>query len=145
MQDDSWWEGRQGNESVENGLGHRIYSCSFTNRFQWLKIGKLIFVPESHIIPTKKQQAGEVYNVGGGRHASCSILEAISMCEQITGKRLNHTYEEANRNGDHISYISDVSKFKRHFPEWNYTYDLKQILSEIYLNITLRHEHIENY
>jgi CDP-paratose 2-epimerase len=83
-------------------------------------------------------RAGEVYNVGGGRHANCSILEAISMCDQITGNRLNYTYEEANRNGDHIWYISDVSKFKRHFPEWNYTYDLKQILTEIYLNMTQR-------
>lgn len=83
-------------------------------------------------------RAGEVYNVGGGRHASCSILEAILMCEQITGNRLNYTYVEANRSGDHIWYISDVSKFKRHYPEWNYTYDLKKTLSEIYSNMTWR-------
>lgn len=81
---------------------------------------------------------GEVYNVGGGRHSNCSILEAISICEQITGNRLSYTYEEENRNGDHMRYISDVSKFKRHFPQWNYTYDLKQTLSEIYLNMMQR-------
>ena len=83
-------------------------------------------------------RAGEVYNVGGGRHNSCSILEAILMCEQITGYRLNYTYVEANRSGDHIWYISDVSKFKRHYPEWNHTYDLQEILSEIYSNMTQR-------
>jgi len=81
---------------------------------------------------------GEVYNVGGGQNANCSVLEAIKLCEEITGNILNYEYDNRNRDADHIWYISDVSKFKRHYPQWNYTYDLKQILTEIYLSMTQR-------
>jgi CDP-paratose 2-epimerase len=77
---------------------------------------------------------GEVYNMGGSRHSHCSMLEAIAFCEDITGKKMNVSYQETNRIGDHIWYISDVSKFKNHYPEWNYTYGLKEILTEIFNN-----------
>jgi CDP-paratose 2-epimerase len=75
--------------------------------------------------------AGEVYNAGGGRHSNCSMLEAIVLCEQITGKKMNYLYSEDNRIGDHIWWISDVSKFKTHYPGWNWKYDLTDILIQI--------------
>lgn len=57
-------------------------------------------------------RVGEVYNIGGSRHANCSVLEAIRLCEQIAAKKLNWSYSEANRSGDHIWWISDVRKFQ---------------------------------
>jgi len=77
-------------------------------------------------------RAGEVYNLGGGRHSNCSMLEAIQMCEEISGKKLEWTYKEENRIGDHIWWISDVSKFQEHYPEWKYQYDLRTTLEEIH-------------
>lgn len=77
-------------------------------------------------------RAGEVYNIGGSRFSNCSMLEAIALCEEITGNRMNTEYVEANRVGDHIWWISDVSKFQRHFPEWRYTRDVRGILEEIF-------------
>lgn len=76
-------------------------------------------------------RCGEVYNAGGGRHSNCSMLEAISLCEEITGKKMNYIYTEDNRIGDHIWWISDVSKFKKHYPGWNWKYGLKDILVQI--------------
>ena len=75
---------------------------------------------------------GEVYNAGGSRHSNCSMKEAIFMCEKITGNKMNYSYAEDNRIGDHIWYISDVSKFKKHYPNWNYNYNLNDILEQIY-------------
>jgi CDP-paratose 2-epimerase len=75
---------------------------------------------------------GEVYNMGGGRLSNCSMLEAIRLCEEITGRPLRWTYAEANRTGDHIWYVSDVSKFASHYPEWRLTYDVPRICREIY-------------
>jgi len=77
-------------------------------------------------------RSGEIYNTGGARHSNCSILEAIQMCEEITGNRMNYTYSDTNRIGDHIWYISDIRKFKSHYPEWKFEYDLHDILSQIY-------------
>jgi CDP-paratose 2-epimerase len=74
----------------------------------------------------------EVYNIGGGRFSCCSMLEAIELCEKITDKKLDWTYEEANRIGDHIWWISDVRKFKSHYPGWDLTYDVRDILTEIF-------------
>ena len=75
---------------------------------------------------------GEVYNAGGGRHANCSMLEAIVHCERLTGKKLDYTYSDQNRIGDHIWYISDLSKFKAHYPDWNWSYDMEATLLEMY-------------
>lgn len=75
---------------------------------------------------------GEVYNAGGSRHSNCSMTEAIEICEQITGNKMNYSYAEDNRIGDHIWYISDVSKFKNHYPEWTYKYNLNDILEQIF-------------
>jgi CDP-paratose 2-epimerase len=74
---------------------------------------------------------GEVYNAGGGRHSNCSMLEAIELSEKIVGKKLKWTYKEDNRIGDHIWYISDTDKFKRHYPAWDYQFSLKDILTQI--------------
>jgi CDP-paratose 2-epimerase len=74
----------------------------------------------------------EVYNIGGGRFSNCSVLEAIQHCEAITGKKLNWSYEESSRIGDHIWWISDIQKFKKHYPEWNLTYTIQDILEEIF-------------
>jgi CDP-paratose 2-epimerase len=80
----------------------------------------------------KAPRPGEVYNIGGSRHSNCSMLEAIQLCEEISGKKLNWSYKEENRIGDHIWWISDVAKFQSHFPEWKYKYDLRGILEEIH-------------
>jgi CDP-paratose 2-epimerase len=77
-------------------------------------------------------RAGEVYNIGGSRHSNCSMLEAIEICEEISGKKLNWTYEEANRIGDHIWWISNVRKFQRHYPQWRFTCGTREILEEIH-------------
>lgn len=83
-------------------------------------------------------RAGEVYNAGGGRHANCSMLEAIDLCEEITGNKMNFSYSETNRIGDHIWYISNLNKFKSHFPSWDWKYDLKATLAEMYDGIKSR-------
>ena len=75
---------------------------------------------------------GEVYNIGGSRHSNCSMTEAISICEKIAGKKINSTYSEKSRIGDHVWWISDVSKFKSHYPGWNLTYNIEDILKDIY-------------
>lgn len=74
---------------------------------------------------------GEVYNAGGGRYSNISMLEAIKKIEEFTGRDAIFTYLNSNRIGDHIWYISDVSKFKRHYPEWGYEYDINRILKEM--------------
>jgi CDP-paratose 2-epimerase len=76
-------------------------------------------------------RTGEAYNIGGGRQNSCSILEAIRLCEEITGRPLVHRYGEV-RSADHIWYISSLKKFKSHYPEWRQTYSLKLILEEMF-------------
>ncbi len=77
-------------------------------------------------------RVAEVYNLGGSRHSNCSMLEAIARCEAISGKKLDWTYVEDNRIGDHIWWISDVRKFQAHYPSWKYRYDLDAILREIH-------------
>jgi CDP-paratose 2-epimerase len=76
-------------------------------------------------------RAGEVYNMGGSRHANCSVLEAIALIEELSGKRLQFKVSNDARSGDHIWWISDVRKFKSHYPDWQYRYDLKETLKEM--------------
>ena len=78
---------------------------------------------------------GEVYNAGGSRYSNCSMLEAIAMCEEITGNKLSYSYSDTNRIGDHIWYISDVSKFQSHYPGWQFTYGIWETLTEMYHSI----------
>ena len=81
---------------------------------------------------------GEVYNAGGGRYSNCSIVEAIELCEQISGKKMNYEYSETNRIGDHIWWISDVRKFKTHYPTWTQKYNVNDILNQIHFAFTSR-------
>jgi CDP-paratose 2-epimerase len=76
-------------------------------------------------------RSGEVYNVGGGRENSCSILEAFAAVEALTGNRQNYTYVDQNRIGDHICYYSDLRKIKAHFPGWGITRPLPEVFQEI--------------
>lgn len=81
---------------------------------------------------------GEVYNIGGSRHSNCSMLEAIQLCEEISGRKARYTYTDDNRSGDHIWYISDVTKFQTHYPTWTYRYGLHEILHDIYRGLEVR-------
>ncbi|OGP32595.1 MAG: NAD-dependent epimerase [Deltaproteobacteria bacterium GWC2_56_8] len=77
-------------------------------------------------------RAAEVYNIGGGRANSISILEAFKLIESISGKPMSSEYVEENRQGDHICYISDLSKMKAHYPKWTITKDLSATFIEIH-------------
>jgi CDP-paratose 2-epimerase len=79
----------------------------------------------------KAPRCAEVYNIGGGRENSCSIREAFSRAEALTKKPMNWKYVEKAREGDHICYISDLSKMKRHYPAWGITKSLDDIFQEI--------------
>lgn len=80
---------------------------------------------------SQKPRCAEVYNLGGGKANSCSILEAFSLVENISGKRQIHSYVEQNRIGDHICYYSDLRKIKAHYPQWDITKSLRQTVEEI--------------
>ena len=74
---------------------------------------------------------GEVYNAGGGIEANISMQEAITKIEALTGNKGNITYSDEARVGDHIWYVSDLTKFKSHYPEWNLTYSIDDLLKEM--------------
>ncbi len=76
-------------------------------------------------------RAGEVYNIGGGRENSTSILEAFQRIENISGKKMRYTYSDKNRIGDHICYISNLDKMKAHYPGWEITRNLQDVFEEI--------------
>ena len=76
-------------------------------------------------------RAGEVYNIGGSRHANVSMVEAIDIAQRLTGKELEYTLSDDARIGDHIWYISDVRKFQAHYPKWAYDYDMERTLREM--------------
>jgi CDP-paratose 2-epimerase len=77
-------------------------------------------------------RGGEVYNMGGSRFSHCSMKESILLCEKIAGHKMKTIYDAKNRIGDHIWWVSDVSKFSRHYPEWSLTKNTEDILKEIY-------------
>jgi CDP-paratose 2-epimerase len=76
-------------------------------------------------------RTAEVYNLGGGRANSCSILEAFERVERLTGNKMHHEYCERPREGDHVCYISDLKRFRAHHPEWSITRSLDDILEEL--------------
>jgi CDP-paratose 2-epimerase len=76
-------------------------------------------------------RVGEVYNLGGGKDNSCSILEAFKITEKFTGQAQVYTYVDQNRAGDHICYYSDLRKMKSHYPQWGITKSLEQTIQEI--------------
>jgi CDP-paratose 2-epimerase len=85
-----------------------------------------------------KPRCGEVHNLGGGHSNSISMIEAIAKIEQMTGKKMNWKYVEENRKGDHICYISDLTKFKSHYPNWSITIGLNEIFRQIIADQTQR-------
>ncbi|WP_040351592.1 NAD-dependent epimerase/dehydratase family protein [Blastopirellula marina] len=78
-----------------------------------------------------KPRFGEVYNLGGGKENSCSILEAFALTEELTGIPQVYSYSEQNRIGDHICYYSDLAKIKSHYPDWEVSVSLKNSLEQI--------------
>ena len=79
----------------------------------------------------QQPRVAEVYNIGGGRFSNCSMLEAIAMSEELVGKKLNWTYADTNRIGDHIWWISDMGKFRQHYPQWQPQYDVRDIIEQM--------------
>ncbi len=79
----------------------------------------------------RQPRPGEVYNLGGGRENSLSILESIQRIETLLGRRVQTTYVDEPRKGDHICYISDLTKFKSHYPDWRITQTIDQILEKM--------------
>jgi CDP-paratose 2-epimerase len=88
-------------------------------------------------------RSGEVYNIGGSRHSHCSLLEAVGACERLTGRRMTLRFEETARRGDHQWYVSDVRKFRRHYPGWSYTYGAEEIYAELYDGLRQRTATVE--
>jgi CDP-paratose 2-epimerase len=86
----------------------------------------------------QKPRSGEVFNLGGGRHSNCSMLEAIAMAEALTGRPMRHSYAEDNRIGDHIWWISDTRKFQSMYPDWRYQYDMKSLMADIHAGVMER-------
>lgn len=79
----------------------------------------------------RNPRGGEVYNLGGGRQNSCSILEAFDRVAQLTGKTMRYEYVDTPREGDHICYISNLARVHQHYPDWTITRSLDDILEEI--------------
>ena len=79
----------------------------------------------------KKPRYGEIYNTGGGKFSNCSILEAINLVESYTNLKIKKKIISRNRVGDHIWYISNMKKFKRHYPKWKQSYSTKKIIYEL--------------
>jgi CDP-paratose 2-epimerase len=73
-----------------------------------------------------------VYNIGGGRDSNCSMLEAIAMCESITGRELNWSLVDENRIGDHRWWISDLEPFASDHPGWRIRYGIEDVLRDIH-------------
>jgi len=80
----------------------------------------------------QKPRCGEAYNMGGSRFSNCSMLESIRLCEEISGNKMKTAYVGTPRIGDHVWWVSDVSKFQRHYPGWRVTKSTKEILGEIF-------------
>ena len=79
----------------------------------------------------KKPRVGEIYNIGGGRKSNCSVIEALNYVELLTNIKVKRIYHKANRIGDHIWYVSDAKKFKKHYPNWKQKYKTKKIIEEL--------------
>ena len=103
------YDGKQVRDNIHSADLIRAFECFFRN-----------------------PRCGEVYNIGGGRKSNCSMREAIGIGEAIVGRRLNWTYSEDARIGDHLWWISGLAKFRSHYPGWNLRYDVPQICRAIF-------------
>lgn len=86
----------------------------------------------------KNPGVAKVYNIGGSRYSNSSMLEAIKMCEDISGNTLSWKYKDGNRFGDHIWWVSDVSQFKADYPDWDYKYNMGKIMEEVFEGLRKR-------
>ncbi|MCC6194810.1 MAG: NAD-dependent epimerase/dehydratase family protein [Burkholderiales bacterium] len=86
----------------------------------------------------QRPQVGSVYNMGGGRHSNCSVLEAIAMAESLTGRPMRYEYKEDSRVGDHVWWISDTRKFQSEYPDWSQRFDIKSLMADIHHGISAR-------
>jgi CDP-paratose 2-epimerase len=80
----------------------------------------------------RRPEPGAVYNLGGGRASNCSMLEAIALCEDVSGRELDYEIVDSNRAGDHRWWISDVAPFERDYPGWGVSVGIRDILEEIH-------------
>jgi CDP-paratose 2-epimerase len=76
-------------------------------------------------------RVAEVYNLGGGKANSCSILEAFQITEKFSGRPQKYVYVDENRIGDHICYYSDLRKMRAHYPNWDITISLEETIRQI--------------
>ena len=79
----------------------------------------------------KKPRNGEIYNMGGGRYSNCSIVEALNLVEEIANVEIRKKILKTPRVGDHIWYISNTSKFKKHYPKWKQKFNTRKIIEEL--------------
>lgn len=110
------------------GLRYRIYGYKGKQVRDNIHSADVASFIERYI---ESPRPGEVYNIGGGRENSCSILEAFAMVEKLTGRAMEHEYVEANREGDHICYISNLGKARLHYPRWRLEHGLEEILAQL--------------
>ena len=82
----------------------------------------------------KKPKKGEVYNIGGTRFSNCSIIEALDYVEKKTKIKIKRIVRKENRVGDHIWYVSNMKKFKKHYPKWKQKYNTRKIIDELIRN-----------
>tara|TARA_Y100000590_G_scaffold12585_1_gene15317 strand:- start:1862 stop:2911 length:1050 start_codon:yes stop_codon:yes gene_type:complete len=82
----------------------------------------------------KKPRKGEIYNIGGGRYSNCSVIEALDLVDKLTNSKIKRKYIKKNRVGDHIWYISNLTKFKKHYPNWKQKYNTDKIIEELIYN-----------
>ncbi len=87
---------------------------------------------------SRAPRPGAVYNIGGSRHANCSVLEAIDLIEELSGRSIDFTLSDEARQGDHIWWVSDVRRFQADYPDWSYEYDLTSMVEEIIEAATTR-------
>ena len=80
----------------------------------------------------EEPRSAEVYNIGGGRHSNASVLEAIRLCEEISGEAIEWRYDARNRTGDHVWWIGSNARFRSHYPGWLLGYELRTILEEMF-------------
>ena len=79
----------------------------------------------------KKPRVGEIYNIGGGRKSNCSVIEALNYVQSLANIKIKTIYYESNRVGDHIWYVTDTKKFRKHYPNWTQKYNTKKIIEEL--------------
>jgi CDP-paratose 2-epimerase len=122
-------------KATVEGLPYRIYGYKGKQVRDQIHSSDVVRAFEAFI---NAPNTGEVYNLGGGRSNNASLLESIELVEQTSGRRLKWTYEEQNRIGDHICYISNMAKFREHYPSWSIQVSLDQIADEMVTAISRR-------